>query len=119
MPAPAVTIRVKAGHRLMERIQEASRRLDVSPGNFIEFAIENELSRQESELAHENQTLSALQQRLLNEGQLVTIHKDEMVEEHEEVCALCLRPVTGESGVEGPLLCDSCHALAKGAGAAP
>ena len=119
MPAPAVTIRVKAGHRLMERIQEACRRLDVSPGNFIEFAIENELSRQETASAQENQTLSELQQRLLNEGQLVTIHKDEMDDQHEDVCALCLREIPATSHVEGPLLCDSCHALAKGAGAAP
>ena len=117
MPAPAVTIRVKAGPRLMERIRAASTRLDMSPGNFIELAIESELSRQEDASDREHITLAQLQNRLLARGQTVTLEGPG--EDDQDACQLCLRPVPAPVQVEGPLLCDSCHALAKGAGAAP
>ena len=118
MPAPTVTIRIKAGPQLMARIREAGQRLDITPGNFIELAIESELSRQEDDHAHERHTLTHLQRRLLSEGQSVTLELQDD-DSDDDACQLCLRPVPARSQVEGPLLCDSCHALAKGAGSAP
>jgi hypothetical protein len=113
MPTPVVTIKVQAGARLMERIQAVAEYLDVRPANFVEFAIENELSRQESQHALEQAALVQLREEVLASGQAVTIHNDDEPGDHD-TCQLCLRTMPRSTGVEGPLLCDDCHRLAKG-----
>lgn len=113
MTAPAMTIKIRAGHRLMERIQEASRGLDIAPADFIEFAIENELSRQESQHELEEAALAKLRQEVLAAGQAVSIHSDDESDE-TETCQLCLRVMPRSTAVEGPLLCEDCLRLAKG-----
>lgn len=112
MTAPVVTIKVRAGHILMERIQKVSRYLDITPGNFIEHAIEAELSRQEAHLQAEGTTLDTLRRDVLGRGQTVTIH-GEAEPSGEATCQLCLKPIPAVPGVEGPLLCEDCLALAK------
>lgn len=118
MPTPVVTIRVRAGHRLMERVQECARHLEITPSSFIEYAIESELSRQESDRAHEHRTLDALQRNVMASGQSVSLHHDDEGPDHD-TCQLCLRPMPRGAGVDGPLLCDDCHALTRNSGAAP
>jgi len=113
MPVPTVTIRIQAGRQLMERIQEVSRHLDVTPANFIEYAIESELSRQETDRQLEHVALDQLRQRVLDAGQGASIHLDEETGEHA-TCALCLRVIPRGRGVDGPMLCDACYTLAKG-----
>ena len=113
MPVPMVTIRLQVGQHLVERIQEMSRYLDVTPANFIEYAIQSELGHQEQQRRQEHLTLDQLRQRVLEAGQGVSIHLDEESDEHT-TCQLCLRVIPRGRGVEGPTLCDACYALAKG-----
>lgn len=114
MPAPAMTIKVQAGARLMERIQEAGRYLELTPGDFIEQAIESELARIEAARQREHSTLERLQHTVLgSSGQSVSVHHEAETPEMT-TCQLCLRAIPHAERVEGPLLCPECHALAKG-----
>jgi hypothetical protein len=114
MPAPSTTIKIQAGHKLMERIQAVSGYLDVTPANFIEYALEAELSRQESHARLEHAALEELRGSVLAVGQSVSIHDDAEHAEHD-ICQLCLRVMVPRGqGVEGPLLCEECYQIAKG-----
>lgn len=111
MTAALVTIKVKAGENLMKRIRKVCQDLDVLPANFIEFAIENELQRQESQTLREDITLEEIRQGILGPGQTMHIHTED---EGPSVCELCLTPLETPKQVQGPLLCDNCLELAKG-----
>lgn len=114
MAAPFMTIKIRAGHRLMERIQAAGRGLDLTPAQFVEHAIESELARQENSAQVEGRTLAALQQNVLDAGQAVSVHHEAETGEHA-TCQLCLKVIPDTPGVEGPLLCTECYNLAQGA----
>jgi len=111
-----VTIRIQVARELMERLQDISHHLDVLPSDFIEQALVNELGRQERLRRTESATLDALQRTVLAKGQSVSLEADEEAGE-QATCQLCLRVIPRGRGVDGPLLCESCYALAKGEGA--
>lgn len=122
MAATLVTIRIQLGRPLLERIEEAGAQLDVSPAGFMQFAIENELARQEADRMEERAALEALHAGVLAGGQSLSIHHD-AEPSGLATCQLCLREIAHAARVEGPLLCDRCYALAQGdrapAGRAP
>lgn len=110
MAAPLITIKVKAGEKLMERIKKASKELEVVPANFIEYAIENELQRHETQALREDITFEEIRKNM-GEGQSLEIHMDD---EDISACELCLTPIETPRKVHGPLLCNDCMELAKG-----
>lgn len=112
MTAAMVTIKVKAGQALMKRIEQASQYLDVTPANFVEYAIERQLEEQEFHRIKEDITLEELRSNILHTGQTLAL-----VFEDEEVshCQICMKELPGSPAVEGPVLCRDCHSLAKGA----
>lgn len=113
MAAPFVTIKVRSGRKLMDRIEAACRYLDVTPANFIEYAIEGELRRQEKNQLKEDITLEEIRHNILGVGQSLSL----VEEEGGEVinCQLCLKEISWRDDVEGPVLCEDCHSLARGA----
>ena len=100
----------------MERIEEASKHLDVTPANFVEYALERQLEEQEFHRIREDITLEELRSNILHTGQSLAI-----VTEEEEVshCQICMKEVPGTFSVEGPVLCRTCLSMAKGAKLAP
>jgi predicted DNA-binding protein len=112
MTAAMVTIKVKAGQELMGRIEQASKDLDVTPANFVEYAIERQLEEQEFHRIKEDITLEELRSTILHTGQTLAI-----VTEDEEVshCQICMKELPGSPAVEGPMLCRNCLSMAKGA----
>ena len=117
MAAPFVTIKVRTGRKLMDRIEAACRYLDVTPANFIEYAIEGEVGRQEKNQLKENITLEEIRSNILGVGQSLTIIEEEGAEVTN--CQLCLKEIPWRDDVEGPILCEDCHSLAKGANITP
>ena len=111
MAAPLITIKVKAGEQLMERIKKVCKELEVVPANFIEFAIENELQRHETQALREDITFEEIRQGILDQGQSLEIQMDD---EEMSACELCLTPIETPRKVHGPLLCNDCMELAKG-----
>lgn len=111
MAVPLITIKVKAGAQLMNRIRKVCQDLEVKPANFIEYAIESELQRCENEALREDITLEEIRKGILAQGQSIEIH---IGEEDFSACELCLTPIETPRKVEGPLLCDDCLELAKG-----
>ena len=111
MAVPLITIKVKAGEQLMDRIRKVSKNLEVMPANFIEYAIESELQRCENEALREDITLEEIRKGILATGQSMEIHTGD---EDQAACELCLIPIETPRKVEGPLLCDDCLELAKG-----
>ncbi len=109
-----VTIKVKAGIALMKRIHEVCSYLEVTPANFIEYAIQNELQAQEAHRIKEDIALEELRSRVLASGQSMEAPAEE-AQENAPVCELCLAPVEKpRRKIQGPLLCDNCLDLAKG-----
>lgn len=111
MAASLITIKVKAGIQMMDRIKKVCKDLEVKPANFIEFAIENELQRHETQAIREDITLEEIRKGILATGQSLEIHADG---EDQSACELCLTPIETPRKVQGPLLCDDCLELAKG-----
>ena len=113
MAAPVFTIKVKAGRNLMERIQEICKYLEVSPANFIEYAIDNELHSQEVHKVQDDIAIEEIRQNILGSGQVLTFAPEEEDADYD-VCELCMKHFPKGKEVEGPLLCDQCLSLAKG-----
>jgi hypothetical protein len=113
MTAPLVTLRIRLRQALLQRVEALGAELDVSPAGFIEFAIENELGRQEATRMEEQAALEQLQASVLATGQSLSIQHDAEADELV-TCQLCLRAIPRGSTVDGPLLCDGCYALARG-----
>ena len=113
MAAPFVTIKVRSGRKLMDRIEATCRYLDVTPANFIEYAIEGELRRQEKNQLKEDITLEEIRHNILGVGQSLSLVEEEGGEVTN--CQLCLKEIPGRDDVEGPVLCEDCHSLARGA----
>ena len=114
MAVSFVTIKVKAGFALMTRIREVCSYLDVTPANFIEYAIQNELHAQENHRIKEDIALEEIRKGVLASGQSMEAGGDDEGEALS-VCELCLSPVEKPlKEVQGPLLCDNCMALARG-----
>lgn len=111
MAAPMITIKVKAGQQMMARIKKACEYLEVKPASFIEFAINNELERHETQAIREDITLEEIHKGIMATGQSLEIHTDE---EDLSACELCLTPIETPRKVEGPLLCEDCLELARG-----
>ncbi|MEE8435524.1 MAG: hypothetical protein V3S64_12120 [bacterium] len=111
MAVPLVTIKVKAGEQLMNRIRKVCQNLEVMPANFIEFAIEHELQRHETQALQEEITLEEIHKGIMVKGQSIEIDTGD---EDLSTCELCLTPIETPRKVEGPLLCDDCLELAKG-----
>jgi hypothetical protein len=114
MSAPFSTIKVKAGHHLMERIEEICRYLEVTPAHFIEYALASELTRQEAHRVKEDIALEEIRRNILGAGQSVGLAPEQEYDDTTQ-CQLCLKPIPRKEGVEGPLLCEECLSLAKGA----
>ncbi len=114
MPAPSYTIKVKVGSALMERIENACGYLEVSPARFLQFAIENELHRQEVNRIKEEIALEEIRQNILGAGQTISFGIEEDEEAGSAHCQLCLKRVARRHHVDGPLLCDECYRVAKG-----
>lgn len=115
MPEAKVTIKVRVGQGLLQRLRAVSRAVDADPGEFIATAIEDALRLQEAVQRREAATFDTLEERLLAEGQSMSFHVSGEPDDEAE-CELCMRPVLRGTRVEGPLLCDDCYALAKGNG---
>ena len=113
MVTPRITIKVKAGAALAKRIEEIAKKLDVSPSSFVEYAIAQELDRQERILTQENITLGKIRDDILRGGQELALSIDEA--EEGLFCELCLVPVPAEAKkFQGPTLCENCHKVAQG-----
>ena len=111
MVVPLFTIKVRAGEQLMTRIRKVCQALEVKPANFIEYAIEHELERHESQAIREDITLEELRKGIMATGQSMEIHTGD---EDQSACELCLTPIESPLKVEGPLLCGDCLELAQG-----
>jgi len=111
MVTPRITIKVKAGVTLAQRIEEAAKKLDVSPNSFVEYAISQELDRQERLLAQEHVTLTTIRDDILRGGQELHLS---VAEDAGTNCELCLKPLPPEAEkFDGPSLCDDCLKVAR------
>ena len=112
------TIRIDVEGKLRERMSDVCDYLNVSPESFTEYAIEQEITRQEIHRIKDEITIQEINRNILNEGQSLQIPLDEEHEalyRHLHTCQMCLREFDRPLvTVQGPLFCDQCLALAKG-----
>ena len=113
MPAPKTTIKIQLHPGLKQRVEALSRYLDVPPDKFIAYAVEEELGRQERDLGQEQRLLEEVRRKVLATGQSVSLSDPDEAAEHD-TCAFCLRVIPRGPRFDGPVLCDSCFALAQG-----
>ena len=104
--------------RMAQRLNSISGYLQISPEGFLEYAIEQEIARQEIHRLKDEITIQEINKNILGDGQSFPI---QLVNENKELnrqistCQMCLVEFDQPLDlVEGPWFCDDCLALAKG-----
>lgn len=116
--AGEMTVRIRLGPHVVERMQEICEYLNLSPAAFAAYAVEQEVNRQELNRIKDEITIQEIGKYILKEGQSLNI--DVEVEGDGgplslATCQMCLRDFTSPTGgVEGPTFCRECLSLAKG-----
>jgi len=113
MAAPWKTLKLRLPPRLARRIEAMGRQLDVNAEQFAQFALGEELARQERALGQEQAKVEAVRRRVLAAGQSAELYHAEEAGEHG-TCELCLQTLPPGPHYDGPVLCDACFALAQG-----
>lgn len=104
---------------LVDRVEAAARREDVSRAQFFVGAALNELKRLELSAIREDIALLEIDRNILAEGQSVNVVAEGDLygsDAAHSQCEMChaLLPLP-EPNVDGPLFCRSCLGIAKGA----
>ena len=104
--------------QMAQRLNSISGYLQISPAGFLEYAIEQEIARQEIHRLKDEITIQEINKNILGDGQSFPI---QLVNENKELnrqistCQMCLVEFDQPLDlVEGPWFCDDCLALAKG-----
>ena len=104
--------------RVRARMEEVCNLLHLSEDDFVKFAIENEIMRQEIHLVKDEITIQEINKNVLGQGQSLNFSLvEDNVELNRQVstCQMCLREFGRPlDRVEGPMFCDDCLGLARG-----
>jgi predicted transcriptional regulator len=112
-----VALRLQIRGTLAQRVEEICDQLQLTPEGFAEYALEQEVTRQEIHRIKDEITFQEINRHILGEGQTLNVP---LAEEEEalprlETCQMCMReferPV---EQVEGPMFCSDCLAMARG-----
>ncbi len=112
-------LNLKVPLALLQRVDAAAAQARVSRKDFLRQAIESELERSELEQTREEIALQEIRKNVLAEGQAVDIPAEEesldgkSAMRHCEMCMKALPPPPFH--VQGPLFCEACMGIARGA----
>ena len=106
-----------ATRSLMVRIREACANLRMTPIAFIEYAVEQELNRQEIIRVKDEIAIQEIDRHILEDGQSLSVEVGGLADAdgHATICQMCLREFRSPvAGVEGPIFCNECLSMARG-----
>jgi predicted DNA-binding protein len=114
-----VSIKTKIVRSLAERLDFLAKDAGMSRAELMHAAIEHEVKQREAERLREEIALLEINQNILREGQSVPLAEEEdpaLTLTNGHRCQLCLTELPPQPhAFQGPLFCDECLALAKGA----
>jgi hypothetical protein len=112
------SIQIELRHELIERAEELCQYLNIDLESLAEYALEQEITRQEIRRIKDEITIQEINRNILGGGQSLNVllrEEHEALYRHFHTCQMCLREFDRPLvSVEGPLFCDDCLALAKG-----
>ena len=112
------SIRIDLEGKIAERMDDVCEFLRVTPESFVNYAVEQEITRQEIRQIKDEITIQEITRDILGNGQSLQIplgEEEEALYRHLHTCQMCLREFDRPLvNVEGPLFCEQCLALAKG-----
>ena len=116
--AAGTPIRFQLNPRLTERVQAVCEYLNLTPEGLAEYALEQEVTRQEVYKIRDEITIQEIGKNILGEGQSLQIQvgddNDELTR-HLTTCQMCLKEFNQPlDPVDGPLFCRNCLDMAKG-----
>ncbi len=113
-----IPMKIKLTRSVVEGMERLAAKLNMTTGEFIQSAVENEIRRCEVSLVREDIALIEIDQNVLADGQDLSISMDEdgpLSSDGSSHCELCLKECKSPvPPYVGPLFCDDCLAVAKG-----
>ncbi len=108
---------VNISKALMERLQDIARYTHVPIESLVEFALEREIRRKEVQRIKDEISIEEIRQQVVNSSDTVypEANGDASLDLNAHNCELCGSLFFKRlKGVDGPIFCDNCLALAKG-----
>jgi hypothetical protein len=102
---------------LAERVGSVCGQLELTPEGFTEYALEQELTRQEINRIKDEITIQEIDRHILGQGQSLNVPsaEEDAALPRLSTCEMCMREFESPPNrVEGPLLCGDCLAMARG-----
>jgi hypothetical protein len=102
---------------LAQRVEEVCAQLELTPEGFVEYALEQELTRQEIYKIKDEITIQEIDRHILGQGQTlnITSAEEDAALPRLATCQMCMHEFERPADlVEGPLFCEDCLAMARG-----
>ncbi|MCZ6472325.1 MAG: hypothetical protein O7E56_09155 [SAR324 cluster bacterium] len=112
-------LKLKVPLALLQRVDAAAAQVRASRKDFLRQAIESELERFELEQTREEIAFQEIRRNVLAEGQAVDISAEEESPDEKSAthhCEMCMKSLPPPPfPVQGPLFCEACMGIARGA----
>ncbi|MCH8881953.1 MAG: hypothetical protein IIA41_00485 [SAR324 cluster bacterium] len=116
--AAGIPIRFKMSPHLAERVRAVCEYLNLTAEGLAEYALEQEVTRQEVYKIRDEITIQEIGKNILGEGQSLHIQvrdENDELNRHLTTCQMCLQEFKHPlDKVDGPLFCRDCLDMAKG-----
>ena len=112
-----LAVKIHLRGSLAERVRIVCGQLDLTPEGFAEYALEQEVTRQEICKIKDEITIQEIDRHILGQGQTLNIPlaEEDAALPRLATCQMCMHEFESpQSRVEGPLLCGDCLAMARG-----
>jgi len=112
-----LAVKIHLRGSLAERVGNICAQLELTPAGFAEYALEQEVTRQEIYKIRDEITIQEIDRHILGKGQTLNIPlaEEDRALPRLATCQMCMHEFESPPGrVEGPLLCEDCLAMARG-----
>jgi hypothetical protein len=112
-----LAVKVHLRGSLAQRVGEVCAHLELTPEGFAEYALEQEVARQEIHKIKDEITIQEIDRHILGAGQTLNIPlaEEDAAFPRLATCPMCMHEFERPAAhVDGPLFCEDCLAMARG-----